>query len=152
MSIQERDYAAAAEAFKNANRIIDEAIMAGDGTIPEELERYAIPGGPFWGAETQAIERLAKEGKRTDGVTRVVATHPIGTYTPNLVRMYVCVDGRKVVTINEDGSRHRNGALVAARLMIRKSDDAWRVQGYQTNDDGTLANFQPVSECAEDPA
>jgi len=152
MSIQERDYAAAAEAVRNASRLIDEAIMVGDGTIPEELQRYAIPGEPFWDAETQAIKRLAKEGKRTNGVTEVVAMHPIGAHTPNLVRLYVCVDGRMVVTINEDGSRHRNGALVAARLMVRKSDDAWRVQGYETNDDGTLANFQPVSECAEDPA
>lgn len=151
MSIQERDYAAAAEAFKNANRIIDESLMAGDGTIPEnELAKYAVPDGRYWLTEVQGVETAANSGQRISGTTSVVVVLPLKPYTPNHLRMYACYDGRDVTVIEEDGTT-RSGTLVAARLTFRKADGRWRVLGYEKDEDGNDMNFQPVDECDRSP-
>lgn len=151
MSIQERDYAAAAEAFKNANRVIDEAVNVGNGEIPtKELAKYAVPDGRYWLTETQGLKRVASEGTRTDGLTKVVSMFPVGAYTPNQVSMYSCVDGRGVKVFNKDGTTG-HGILGAARLTFRKADGRWRVLGYVKAKDGDDLNFQQVEQCEESP-
>lgn len=152
LSKQEQAYQDAAHAVEEANRIIDETLMEPDKhkTYPAELKRYADPDGPYWALQARGLSDYRKEGKRFSAVGKVKQLTPVGTYNPNQVTLYRCNDSTGGKVLDKNGDVLSTGGLTEARLVIRKSEEGWRVWGYEhLDDDGRVS--RSVDKCEEDP-
>lgn len=140
---QEReDKEAAVTAFNEANRIVDEVyVKEGKKEIPADLKQYADPKGSWYQIEAGIMESYTEKGLRFDKPSKVVEV-TAGAYSPERIQVFVCLDGRKLNILDEDGKKVRSGSMVGGWLTVNKTDGRWLIGDYR---DG---KFKKVEKCS----
>lgn len=152
LSKKEQAYQDATHAIEEAERIVDETLMepSKHKKYPAELKKYADPDGPYWALQAQGLKDYRKEGKRFSDTTKIKQLTPVGTYNPNQVTLYRCSDFTEGKVLDKDGKTLSKGELTESRLIVRKSEDGWRVWGYEHLDDERRVT-RTIDKCEANP-
>lgn len=145
---EDKDFAEAAHAIEEANRIIDEVLMEPDKhkKYPKELKKYVDPASPYWDYNQFGLDQYRKEGKRFSGTTTIAALSLVVSSGKDELTVYRCTDGRDLKVLDKDGSTLSKGSLNEAHIIVRRSAGGrWRVWDYKKNDEGKRA--WPVESC-----
>lgn len=148
---EDKDFAEAAHAIEEANRIIDEVLMEPDKhkKYPKELKKYADPAGQYWDLQAYVLEKYRAEGQRFSTTSRIVKLQPVGEYDPDELTFYRCTDAKDLKVLDKKGRTVSTGTLSDSRIVVRKIDSRWLLWEYVEYDNGGLT--RTVDSCEENP-